>query len=130
MESLRVRYNYYILMQYYDIIMRSSAPAWRGLYRRNRYSLPLYGNSSWPKDVIITLLFRVFRICTHTHTHIIQECACDDIARATCSKNTLVCTHEDATVCCRLHNFNFSGWMSYSENVTVDNYISPHLHHG
>lgn len=38
-------------------------------YRRNRYSLPLYGNSSWPKDVIITLLFRVFRICTHTHTY-------------------------------------------------------------
>lgn len=34
---------------------------------------------------------------THKYTYYIRECARAGIARASRSKNTLVCTHEDAT---------------------------------
>lgn len=44
-------------------------------------SLPLYGNSSWPKDVIITLSFCVFRIRTQLMM------LCTETTRMNSSKN-------------------------------------------
>jgi len=90
-ESLRDRYDY-ILMQHYEIIMRSSAPAWRGLSEK-----PLELTLIWElesaqgrnNNIIISSVSHNVYTQTHTHTHThIRALAV--IACASRSKNTLV----------------------------------------